>query len=686
MRWQINGIEFCEQKQTLYRHGETVRLEPMMSELLAYFCHHHNQVISKETLLNDVWQGRYVSDNTVSKLITKTRKALQDDARNPSFIVTVPKRGYRLIADTTKIEDEEPYIVSSPKRSKLAFTTKHYLYLAITVLISLLVSAVFLYKPESKVITSAKAVTTDKGSESFPSFAPDGIRLSYMNYDGSTLRLFVKNIYSGEQVEVTHGDNVGVGPGSWNNAGDKLVYLAATQERCEYFIRRFDGLTMSEPKLIHTCNPGSFGVIKFTHDDNVLVFAESPGKGEPYSLYSIDLDSGKITWLPQPDIHLGGNSQFDVHPSENKLLISSPNEKQWEGFYQLDLNTQKLELLFQLNSYICCGIWSHDGEHVVMMGEHPARDIVQFDIDGSNKTLLFSSPLLLHRPERHSNGRDYVFTAFKHNLNITEYNLDNRESTSILNGSSDEKLAVFSPSGKQIAYISPASGSEELWLVDHETKRKTKITEFADDRHYVDLAWSPDEKKIAGLTLNAVHIINIANGETSVLDLPQKEYRNLSFKTPETVALSTKLGNQWQVVELDFIDNTKHLLDPKWKAVRYSQSEDDWLWFDQEGQMFMGLEKKPIVISEQKISPSFGRQFNVKKHGKHIAFYNWHSEQVEVFDVEMNKAVATLPTRVGHFSINKNLVLLGKRSSSGNDSDLYQTYSQAIEAKQASLF
>ncbi|HAI73664.1 MAG TPA: hypothetical protein DCL26_15165, partial [Alteromonas australica] len=93
-------------------------------------------------------------------------------------------------------------------------------------------------------------------------------------------------------------------------------------------------------------------------------------------------------------------------------LISSPDKQQWEGFYQLDLETQQLSLLFKLNAYICCGIWSHDGQHVVLMGEHPARDIVQYTLDGSEKTVLFSCPLQLHRPERHSNRLDYVFTAF----------------------------------------------------------------------------------------------------------------------------------------------------------------------------------------------------------------------------------------------------------------------------------
>ena len=103
MRWKIKGFEFCEHQQTLTKEHSAVRLEPMTSELLAYFCRHQNLVVSKAQLLEEVWRGRFVSDNTVSKLVTKLRKALKDDARNPAFIVTVPKRGYRFVAGASQI-------------------------------------------------------------------------------------------------------------------------------------------------------------------------------------------------------------------------------------------------------------------------------------------------------------------------------------------------------------------------------------------------------------------------------------------------------------------------------------------------------------------------------------------------------------------------------------------------------
>lgn len=675
MRWKIKGCEFCEQQQTLSKENKTVRMEPMMSDLLAYFCRHPNSVISKTQLLDDVWNGRYVSDNTVSKLVTKLRKALQDDARNPQFIVTVPKKGYRFIAESEQIEEKKETFVDTNISSKKQPSRLYYLFfLALCVITSVVWFALSSHTAH-KTIVSAKAVTSDKGSEYFPSFAADGVRLAYMNHDGEKIRLYVKNIYSGEQVEVKHDENLSVGPGSWNDSGTKLVYLVANQDSCQYYIREFNGLVMSAPKLIYTCNAGSFGIIKFTHNDNLLIFAESPERGKPYSLYSLALDSGQTQWLPQPDIHLGGNSQFDLHPTENKLLISSPDEQQWEGFYQLDLETRQLSLLFKLNAYICCGIWSHDGEHIVLMGENPAREIVQYKLDGSDKIVLYMGTQLLHRPERHSNGIDYVYTAFEHELNIDEYSIADNISKSILNDTFDERLAVLSPNAKQIAYISLSSGNEELWLYDRNTKIKKKMTQFEDGRHYLDLAWSPDQSKVAALTLNAIHIIDVHSGKARLLQLPEKEFRGVSFKSSNRVAFSMKLASNWQVVEYNLDDNSMTRLDPKWKSVQYAKISDNWLWVDQDGQWYWGEDANRLTMPQEHLDAFYGRQFNVKKSGENIAFYNWQQGQLEIYSIKSNTSIASLNSQVGHFSLNGDLVLFSQNSSTVNESDLYQTFS-----------
>ncbi|MGB5199510.1 MAG: transcriptional regulator, partial [Sedimenticolaceae bacterium] len=74
------------------------KLEPRAMEVLVYLARHQGELVSREELEREVWRGALVGYDAVTGTIIKLRKALQDSARQPRFIETIPKRGYRLIA------------------------------------------------------------------------------------------------------------------------------------------------------------------------------------------------------------------------------------------------------------------------------------------------------------------------------------------------------------------------------------------------------------------------------------------------------------------------------------------------------------------------------------------------------------------------------------------------------------
>ena len=66
--------------------------------LLVHLADHAGHTVSREALFRALWPGIIVSDDTLTQVVIKLRKALGDNARSPSYIQTVPKRGYRLLA------------------------------------------------------------------------------------------------------------------------------------------------------------------------------------------------------------------------------------------------------------------------------------------------------------------------------------------------------------------------------------------------------------------------------------------------------------------------------------------------------------------------------------------------------------------------------------------------------------
>lgn len=83
---------------TVSRNDTTVRVEPKVMEVLICLARHAGESLSKEQLLQEVWPDTFVAEDVLKRCVFQLRQALEDDAREPTIIQTIPKRGYRLIA------------------------------------------------------------------------------------------------------------------------------------------------------------------------------------------------------------------------------------------------------------------------------------------------------------------------------------------------------------------------------------------------------------------------------------------------------------------------------------------------------------------------------------------------------------------------------------------------------------
>lgn len=83
----------------LERPGQARDVEPKVMDLLFLLAAHRGQVVGRDDILAAVWPGVTVGEDALSRCVFKLRRALDDDPKAPRFVETVPKRGYRLIAE-----------------------------------------------------------------------------------------------------------------------------------------------------------------------------------------------------------------------------------------------------------------------------------------------------------------------------------------------------------------------------------------------------------------------------------------------------------------------------------------------------------------------------------------------------------------------------------------------------------
>src|SRR5260221_11750330 len=102
----------------LSTQGRAVKVEPKAMAVLLHLADRPGQVVGREALLSQGWPGVVVGDDSLTQVVIKLRKALGDDPDRPTYIQTVTKRGYRLVAPV--LPAAEPALFPAPRRARRA--------------------------------------------------------------------------------------------------------------------------------------------------------------------------------------------------------------------------------------------------------------------------------------------------------------------------------------------------------------------------------------------------------------------------------------------------------------------------------------------------------------------------------------------------------------------------------------
>jgi TolB-like protein len=93
-------------RRLLLREGKPVSLTAKTFDTLLCLVEHGERVVDKEELLKSVWPDTFVGEATLAQNIFKIRKALGQDPDGHSYIVTIPKRGYRFVGKVSRLENQ----------------------------------------------------------------------------------------------------------------------------------------------------------------------------------------------------------------------------------------------------------------------------------------------------------------------------------------------------------------------------------------------------------------------------------------------------------------------------------------------------------------------------------------------------------------------------------------------------
>src|ERR1700684_2906047 len=119
---QFESFGLDTSNQCLWHKGKQVALPPKSFAVLRYLVENPGRLITHDELLDALWPETYVQPQVLRTYVLELRKVLGDDAGQPRFIQTLPKRGYRFMAlvteraasDATVVEEPSPQAMAAP--------------------------------------------------------------------------------------------------------------------------------------------------------------------------------------------------------------------------------------------------------------------------------------------------------------------------------------------------------------------------------------------------------------------------------------------------------------------------------------------------------------------------------------------------------------------------------------------
>ena len=104
MRYFFEEYAFDTGWRELHRGAEIVSIAPQVFDLLDYLIRNRERVVSKDDLINAIWNGRSVSDAALTTRLNAARSAIGDTGEEQRLIKTLPRKGFRFVGQVVEAQ------------------------------------------------------------------------------------------------------------------------------------------------------------------------------------------------------------------------------------------------------------------------------------------------------------------------------------------------------------------------------------------------------------------------------------------------------------------------------------------------------------------------------------------------------------------------------------------------------
>lgn len=494
------------------RRHNRVSLKPKTFDTLLYLVRHAGELLERQRLLDAIWPGVIVQENSLEQAVSALRRALGETRNDHRFIVTEPGRGYRFVArvEAISVKADSPFSVAAPKRIG---SLGQYWLLAATICATLV--GLFLLNVGER-----------------PS-------------DQRELRLTPWSLQSGGQRSAV-----------WSPDGSAIAFVARNtmDEPFELYVRAIDS-ELAAPIALSLTNPF---VKQWTTDGNLVLldgrslWSVPPAGGEPQLILSVDAarddlpdevlnnvpdealdvtrdgstiaafglanDGNLAVWtatLPEANFERYEPAPFETDvivnrpflrfsPDGSRLLVlrnGGDGEEMWLLPYPPNASEPPYRVLEDLPVGATPQVsWLPDNRHIVV-STAPAmrRELYIADVETGEFRQLLTGESDRVLPVVSPNGDRLVYTDSRNDFDIVTLDLQSGTTTSLIATRQAELMPAWADDTDTLAYVTDRTGTLEIWLRGPDGVERPLVTarDFPRETQWLMApALSPDGERV----------------------------------------------------------------------------------------------------------------------------------------------------------------------------------------------